>query len=1593
MRLAALLLLLAPAVALASGPRYVTGPPYFTTWGGQIVAWNTNAPMYFTDPADLSASVNHQAADALVAAAAGVWNVPVANMTLARGGALAEHVSGSNVYLSNTGMVYPADVQSTNATNIPIAVIYDSDGSVTDTLLGGGASDPAECRQNGVTESVDGISPAGYLYHAVLILNGRCTGPVAAQQLQLQYQLERAFGRILGLAWSQNNDNVFTGTPTPSHDQAMNWPILHPLDILCGSYTYQCLPQPFQLRTDDIGSLVLLYPITQTQMQSATPPANGKTLSYAQANTFSGWDLFPTGEGMAGVNVVIQRMAYAQTTPEAFYTASAVTGAQYRHRQTTPVAAASSSIDASEGSFDPYLQGYYNVPYLPLEQNGLPDNLTMTTEPVNPLYSGNYAVGPYTAGAVKPSGSSQTVTVWGDYAGIPNGVTTTVSDASATCGSGSDGTASEPAALAASGWWNGLLCGYNHSAWTLMDVRSSRTLTIEVTALDEQGYATTAKAMPVMGAWASTDSTNSLPTLGAQTGAFNALDLGMTSLNVATGSSTGVQFAIADQRGDGRPDYAFQGRVLYADSIFPSTVAETGGTATITGVGFRPGNVVKVNGVNATVTSWGSNTIVLTVPAMTSAGATAQTAVDVVVSDISTGGSSTMSGALTYSASAASKAMKLLSAQVGTAFVGAPTSVPFSVQVVAGDGVTPVAGDSVVFTGSTGVQFGVCGAASCTVTTDSNGVATTAVTPQTTGTVTMTATDQSLSQTATFTAIASPGSMQLTSAPSGNVYVGDSAATPFAVTVLQANGSTPAAGQQVTFSATSGSVTFDTCVAATCVVTTNQQGVASTGVTPRAAGATTVRAALGILSQSASFNALGNTPLLTVTSAPAGSYPDQSQVSTLFQVQLTQADGVTPITQQKIVFTVIPLSGGATAAGIDLGPCLTPSCSELTDYLGHAAVYLALETPGTYMIQAAYGQIVKTTTVTVETQSVTLKIISAPSGIQVMGAYLATPFTVQLIGENGVTPMPGFGVEMGAANGTIAVQNCNTSNCIFTTDGNGYATIYVQPLVQGTILLEANLYNIVLDASFTSVSSVDTMQLVSSPASALYPGSSPAIPFAVQVIGAGQLNGTPGKSVVLSVTGGSATLAACGAATCTITTNANGIASSVVTPHATGTVSLLATEGPATQTASFVVSTPPDIVRIVSAPSGSVPVGMIASTPFAAQVLLADGVTPAAWRSVTLSVTSGSAALSTCGSPGCVVTADGNGNVSTKVQPLAVGTVGVSAIDGTVSQTATFNAVAGTEMLRLVSAPSGSVLVGTAASTPFAVQVLAADGVTPIVGRSVTFAVTSGSGSLAGCNASPCILFSGANGMISTTLTPSASGTFAVQAADGTQGQSASVVGIQASESLTALMSQLYVAERATVTWTLQATAMRNGAAGAGLPVTWSGSAGLMPSVTSTVTGSSGTTSAAAAAGPLTAGTSATASACLAPTVCVQFQATGSSAGSWLVQVTSGGAQAVTSGAALAPVVITIVDGSGHTIAGAPVTLAQTVTERTVACPTLGRCPAAPVLASGTTQATSDINGQVSVTPMTVNGVPTSTNIAVSAGTSGFATVVLDRSP
>jgi hypothetical protein len=832
------------ATVWAGGPRWVTGPPYFTTSGVPVV-WYTNQPLYFTDPGNLSSTVNHAAADAIVAAAAAVWNVPTASLVLSQGGSLDEHFSGANAFLGVNGPIFPADVQSSNYLAKQIAVIYDSDGSVTDLLLGNGASDPSGCRQNGVTESVDSIVPAGLIQHAILILNGRCTGPAPEQQMQLQYQLMRAFGRVLGLGWSQTNDNVFTDSPQPTANQAMYWPVMHPIDIICSSYTYQCMPQPFTLRPDDLSALAQLYFIAQGQ---AGP---GKMDSLLNANLLQGHLIFPTGEGMQGVNIVVRRWAQF-TLPaqiEDWYATSTVSGSLFRQSNGNPVTGPDPSFAGSEGTQDTWYEGYYllqRVPMLP----GTWQQLILETEAVNPLYTGQYAVGPYVANTVAPSGADPVLTegILGSYTQAYLDFLPT--DAANSCDTGADGTEAAPVAVASQGWWTDLLCGYGHSAWSSLSVKANRSVTLEVTAEDEQGFATTAKAMPVIGVWHATDALGSLPGVARAGEPFNGVANGMTTLTASFTQPSQLRIAIADQRGDGRPDFNYQARVLYADTLSPATVSAAGGTITINGMGFRTGNAVTVNGVAAMVSSWTANTIVATAPSIHALGSSTALVADVAVTDLSTGGTTVMTQSLSYAAPV--PVLSLVSAPSGLVQLAQPASTPFAVKVLNGDGATPVVGEAVTFTETTGmVQFAACGATSCTVITDANGMASTLVTSLSAGPITLQAAGVDGTAVASFTAAAR---VQTVTAVQATEYIAAGATVAWTPQVSVSDNFASTTGVPVGWLSTSGQVSVTPASSQV-----NSQGIAQTLATagPLAAGAQAMLSGCAWTNICASFTTVG----------------------------------------------------------------------------------------------------------------------------------------------------------------------------------------------------------------------------------------------------------------------------------------------------------------------------------------------------------------------------------------------------------------------------------------------------------------------------------------------------------------------------------------------------------------------------------------------------------------------------------------------------------------------------------------------------------------------------------------------------------------
>jgi hypothetical protein len=848
------------------------------------MVWYTSTPLYFTDPGDLSPNVTHAQADAMVAAAASVWNVPTANLLLAQGGELAEHVDTTNTFFNGTDFVFPADLNASNYPNIQIAIVYDTDGGVTDLLLGTGASDPSGCLQNGVIESVDAFGTKAVIQHAIIILNGRCAGSDPKQLTQMQYQLTRTFGRVLGLAWSQLNDSIFTGaTPVTALEESF-WPLMHPIDVVCGPYTYQCMQNAFKLRPDDLSALAQLYPVTNANV-NALP---GKTQSYVDSIQVTGSLTFPTGQGMELVNVTVRRrIATVDNNLEPYPVVSSTAGYAFMENAGNVVSGAEPSTQ-NAGTTNAAMEGAWSLARIPGGTHS--DYLLFQTESINPLYYGEFAVGPYQRPPTSMSGSSQDVLKKGVAVGTEFTLPLIQTDAAPACSTGSDGTAAAPAAADPSGWWNGLLCGTGHSSFWMQTVKANRTWTIEATALDETGAPTPLKAQLVLGVWNTSDPTGTLPTVASQPVAMNSMSLGMTQLQMpSTPTPATLRIAVADQFGGGRPDFAYRARILYADSISPSSIAATGGQVTITGIGFQQGNQVTVNGVAATVTSWSSTQIVATVPTKGIAQA-ASAAVDVAVVDPSTGGSSIMQAALTYTGNAIDT-IALVSAPASLE-TGMTSPTPFAVRVFQPDGVTPASGATVSFvvtgSGGGGAVLLNCGSGTvCTSTTDANGLAQQQVMGVSAGSVTITGTEMSggASVQATTTDADPVRSVTIAAAPQ---YLAEGASGSWTISLTAIQDGAPASGAPVTWGTAAAGFTLSPATATTANDGTSTVNVQVGSIT---GASTNVIGGCVWTSLCATWTIYGIAPPLWTVAVSGGANQTVASTAPLAPVTLLVTDG------------------------------------------------------------------------------------------------------------------------------------------------------------------------------------------------------------------------------------------------------------------------------------------------------------------------------------------------------------------------------------------------------------------------------------------------------------------------------------------------------------------------------------------------------------------------------------------------------------------------------------------------------------------------------------------------------------------------------
>lgn len=833
------------ALAYAGGPRYVAGTAYFNSGvAGKPIVWAGGQLRYYTDLGDLSASVDQAEANSMIAAAAGVWNaVPTAAVNIASGGSLSEDVSGANVSWSGGALSLPADIQSGD-TDKPIAIVYDEDGSVINAFFGSGASTPDMCQQNGVFAFVDNLSPSGNIVHALVIVNGLCATN-SDNLAVLQYQLVRAFGQVLGLDWSQVNEENFGSNPTEADLEG--WPIMHPIERLCNRSGVTCIPNGTTLRPDDIAALNRLYPVTESNI------ANFKNKKLTAANTLSvaGTVRFRNGQGMQGVNVVLRPMIPGTTLPDVRYTVTAVSGVRFRGNAGNLISGYSDSAGnslARFGSDDTAREGHFDLSGVPIPPGYATDTWQLSFEPINPLYIGSESVGPYATGQVAPSGTLPAIAIPGLAAGSSVIQNVTIGNSAGDSLSGDDGLLSAAVTVPRTGEWTARLAGYGHTSWLQWWAKANREFTVEAYALDDKGQPTLNKAQLILGMWNGTDPIAVSPvTYTPQP--FNGAVAGLTKLPVLTLASSEVRLGVADMRGDGRPDYLYRGRVLYADAVRPAILPSKGGPITVTGMGFRPDSVVYVNGVAATVTSVSPTEITAIAPE--SGGATGTVPVE--VKDPQTLGIAVINNGVSYG-SRDDDTINIVTAPSGSVTPGAP--LPFTVAV--NSGTSPATGATVTYAVTQGNATLSCGQPSCSVVTAANGTASLAVAASSTTTAAVTATlANGASVTTQFAADSDPTAAISPLTP--NLYLAAGAVATWTPEGLVLKNGSPAAGTPVTWTAETSGVS-----APTTASLSGTNGIVSQQLTvgPLPVGAiVAVNACLATGSDCAQFNVVSVSPV------------------------------------------------------------------------------------------------------------------------------------------------------------------------------------------------------------------------------------------------------------------------------------------------------------------------------------------------------------------------------------------------------------------------------------------------------------------------------------------------------------------------------------------------------------------------------------------------------------------------------------------------------------------------------------------------------------------------------------------------------------
>ena len=311
--------------------------------------------------------------------------------------------------------------------------------------------------------------------------------------------------------------------------------------------------------------------------------------------------------------------------------------------------------------------------------------------------------------------------------------------------------------------------------------------------------------------------------------------------------------------------------------------------------------------------------------------------------------------------------------------------------------------------------------------------------------------------------------------------------------------------------------------------------------------------------------------------------------------------------------------------------------------------------------------------------------------------------------------------------------------------------------------------------------------------------------------------------------------------------------------------------------------------------------------------------------------------------------------------------------------------------LTLVTAPANTVPIGV--PLPFTVTALGRS-LDRAGGVSVTYTVSSGHARL-GCGQTSCQVIATGDGTATMNVT-AIDNTASIVTASLTNGSSLQAHFNGGTPAvLTALSPSLSLTAGASISWTTQALVLNNGSPMAGQTVTWQTAAGMTAAGSSSaITNSSGIAAKSLTVGPLAGGQQVAATACLNGTSqCVTFTAFGARPEFATLQAVAGTVQSLPASGAPGVTILRVLDMNGNAMAGATVTLYQSVYARAPPCPPHGRCAQPQLLGTQTSTATSALDGTVSFAPASLPGVPTNVIGLATTGNTGTLAISIEQYP